>query len=80
MRRLTPAKITALELKAFVVESKIDETILYAIHNQGEGISVIDGTKEIVIAAEIVREFAQELMEIWDTFGKPNMRGEMRDE
>jgi hypothetical protein len=66
---VTPAKITKLEQKGVVVQSKWPDTF-YVISHDGNGMWIVSNDKEIAISGDSIKEFSKELLEVWKLHGE----------
>jgi hypothetical protein len=55
----------AIEKKAMLVESEYFNDVMYAIHKEGQGMSIICRNVELPILAENVSNFVSEILEVW---------------
>lgn len=67
---MTDRQAVTIEQKAMLVQSELDEKLIYAIRRDGKGLHIYYKDTEIPIAAENVTIFLAEAYEIWQEYGK----------
>jgi hypothetical protein len=69
MENTAMINVNNLKMSQFMIDSSLDNTTHYLIHQDKEGISIISGDQYLTIHKSLFKEFVDELIETWKLYG-----------